>query len=136
MPQVRVNKLRMQFDKLKTQTRKLTKSLDGMKTDLRDLEVQSTHPGAQDSPLTRKIRMLENRLDKVTPTSVQLYFRGPTAGDGKPRPLSSLFRAPSEPSFILTVCAVVLLQAMIKYNEAQSIKKTYDQIVKRLRVRP
>ena len=39
MPQVRVNKLRMQFDKLKTQTRKLTKSLDGMKTDLRDLEV-------------------------------------------------------------------------------------------------
>ena len=45
-------------------------------------------PNREDSPLTRKIRMLENRLDK----------------------------------------------AMIKYNEAQSIRKTYEQIVKRLKV--
>eukprot|EP00904_Undaria_pinnatifida_P011087 jgi/Undpi1/7108/HiC_scaffold_22.g09582.m1 len=44
-------------------------------------------PNREDSPLTRKIRMLENRLDK----------------------------------------------AMIKYNEAQSIRKTYEQIVKRLK---
>ena len=41
----------------------------------------------EDTPETRKIRMLENRLDK----------------------------------------------AMIKYNEAQSIRKTYEQIVKRLK---
>ncbi|CAN0538363.1 unnamed protein product, partial [Ectocarpus sp. 8 AP-2014] len=47
-------------------------------------------PNREDSPLTRKIRMLENRLDK----------------------------------------------AMIKYNEAQSIRKTYEQIVKRLKVGP
>lgn len=46
-------------------------------------------PNREDSPLTRKIRMLENRLDK----------------------------------------------AMIKYNEAQSIRKTYEQIVKRLKAR-
>jgi hypothetical protein len=43
--------------------------------------------GPEESPLTRTIRILENRLDKV----------------------------------------------MIKYNEAQSIRKTYEQIVKRLK---
>jgi hypothetical protein len=46
--------------------------------DLRDLELQSQRPHAEDSPVTRNIRVLENRLDK----------------------------------------------ALIKYNEAQSIKKT------------
>ena len=51
--------------------------------------MESKRPTQDDSPLTRKIRMLENRLDK----------------------------------------------AMIKYNEAQSIRKTYEQIVKRLKVR-
>lgn len=58
------------------------------------LEQQAQHPATEDTPLGRKIRTLENRLDK----------------------------------------------AMIKYNEAQSIKKTYEkqtliryeQIVKRL----
>ncbi len=52
----------------------------------RDLELDAKKPTTEDSPLTRKIRQLENRLDK----------------------------------------------AMIKYNEAQSIGKTYEQIVKRL----
>jgi coiled-coil domain-containing protein 151 len=51
------------------------------------LELESKKPSEEDTPLTRKIRMLENRLDK----------------------------------------------AMIKYNEAQSIRKTYEQIVKRLK---
>jgi len=51
------------------------------------LELEARRPNAEDSPLTRNIRMLENRLDK----------------------------------------------AMIKYNEAQSIRKTYEQIVKRLK---
>jgi hypothetical protein len=55
---------------------------------VRELEMESKRPTQDDSPLTRKIRMLENRLDK----------------------------------------------AMIKYNEAQSIRKTYEQIVKRLKV--
>lgn len=62
------------------------KDLEGVKDELADLELEARRPTAEDSPLTRKIRMLENRLDK----------------------------------------------AMIKYNEAQSIKKTYEQIVKRL----
>merc|ERR1712178_322008 len=47
----------------------------------------SNRPTQDNGPLTTKIRILENRLDK----------------------------------------------AMIKYNEAQSIKKTYEQIVKRLK---
>lgn len=54
---------------------------------LRDLQRDSKRPATQESPLTRQIRILENRLDK----------------------------------------------AMIKYNEAVSIKKTYEQIVKRLK---
>jgi hypothetical protein len=32
---------------------------------LRDLELDSKKPTAEDSPLTRKIRQLENRLDKA-----------------------------------------------------------------------
>ena len=56
---------------------------DGM----RDLERDAVRPTDEDTPMTRHIRMLENRLDK----------------------------------------------ALIKYNEAQSIRKTYEQIVKRLR---
>lgn len=56
---------------------------------MKELDLESKRPTQDDSPLTRQIRMLENRLDK----------------------------------------------AMIKYNEAQSIRKTYEQIVKRLKVR-
>jgi len=55
---------------------------------VKELDLEAKRPTQEDSPLTRKIRILENRLDK----------------------------------------------AMIKYNEAQSIRKTYEQIVKRLKV--
>lgn len=61
--------------------------LSRMKEKLNDLEKESSPILTDESPLTRKIRMLENRLDK----------------------------------------------SMIKYNEAQSIRKTYEQIVKRLK---
>ena len=54
---------------------------------MKDFQLDATKPNLEENPLTRKIRMLENRLDK----------------------------------------------AMIKYNEAQSIRKTYEQIVKRLK---
>mmetsp|Transcript_64612 Transcript_64612/g.203969 ORF Transcript_64612/g.203969 Transcript_64612/m.203969 type:complete len:555 (+) Transcript_64612:459-2123(+) len=62
---------------------KLNKMTDGMK----DLERDAVRALDEDSPMTRHIRMLENRLDK----------------------------------------------ALIKYNEAQSIRRTYEQIVKRLK---
>lgn len=55
--------------------------------EFRELQLHAMNPAVEETPLTRKIRLLENRLDK----------------------------------------------AMIKYNEAQSIRKTYEQIVKRLR---
>jgi hypothetical protein len=60
------------------------KSLQDLKDEVKQLELEARRPNQEDSPLTRNIRMLENRLDK----------------------------------------------AMIKYNEAQSIRKTYEQIVK------
>jgi hypothetical protein len=76
----------MDFDKQRSKVQQLQSELDTFKDELNDLELESRRPTAEDNPLTRKIRMLENRLDK----------------------------------------------AMIKYNEAQSIRKTYEQIVKRL----
>jgi chromosome segregation ATPase len=82
----RVNRLRSEFDALRHKTNQLSLKLEESKDSLGDLELESRRPAQEDSPLTRKIRMLENRLDK----------------------------------------------AMIKYNEAQSIRKTYEQIVKRL----
>ena len=68
-------------------TTKNKKELQGLKDEVKELELEARRPNQEDSPLTRSIRMLENRLDK----------------------------------------------AMIKYNEAQSIRKTYEQIVKRLK---
>lgn len=82
-----VNRLRKQYDELKHRSTEQSKILDELKDNVKDLELEARRPNLEDSPLTRKIRMLENRLDK----------------------------------------------AMIKYNEAQSIKKTYEQIVKRLK---
>lgn len=63
-------------------------------------------------PTARHIRQLENRLDKVD-------ARLPI-----PRTPRSRGRSHPEPS--------AAVQAMIKYNEAQSIRKTYRQITKRL----
>lgn len=59
----------------------------GAQDKLKDLDKEMAKLNDDDTPLTRNIRTLENRLDK----------------------------------------------AMIKYNEAQSIRKTYEQIVKRLK---
>lgn len=80
-------KIRKQFDSLREQTKAKNQSLEKLRDGHRDLELQAERSHQEDSPVTRNIRMLENRLDK----------------------------------------------ALIKFNEAQSIKKTYEQIVKRLR---
>mmetsp|Transcript_9676 Transcript_9676/g.16729 ORF Transcript_9676/g.16729 Transcript_9676/m.16729 type:complete len:520 (-) Transcript_9676:220-1779(-) len=82
-----MNKLRKQHDDLKSKHLKQRKTLEELKDEVKDLELEARRPNQDDNPLTRKIRTLENRLDK----------------------------------------------AMIKYNEAQSIRKTYEQIVKRLK---
>lgn len=61
--------------------------VDTFKDKLRDIQLESQPVLPDDHPITRQIRVLENRLDK----------------------------------------------AMIKYNEAVSIKKTYEMIVKKLK---
>jgi chromosome segregation ATPase len=82
-----VQELRRRHDDVRHQCSFRQKELDGMRDRLADLEKEMTKLNDDDTPLTRNIRTLENRLDK----------------------------------------------AMIKYNEAQSIRKTYEQIVKRLK---
>ena len=82
-----VSSLRKRHDGLVSKTTHHTEKLDRLQATAHTLELESQKPSEEDTPLTRKIRMLENRLDK----------------------------------------------AMIKYNEAQSIRKTYEQIVKRLK---
>eukprot|EP00949_MAST-11_sp_MAST-11-sp1_P001870 g1870.t1 len=81
-----VNSLRKRHDQLRNLAKKRANMLEKARMKGLELELEATAPSEENNPTTRKIRMLENRLDK----------------------------------------------AMIKYNEAQSIRKTYEQIVKRL----
>lgn len=82
-----LNKARKQHDEVRHKVQSQSAMLEELKDAVKDLELESKKPSLEDTPETRKIRMLENRLDK----------------------------------------------AMIKFNEAQSIRKTYEQIVKRLK---
>lgn len=84
---LQLNKARKLHDEMRHRVQSQTSLLEELKDEVKDLELESKKPSLEDTPETRKIRMLENRLDK----------------------------------------------AMIKYNEAQSIRKTYEQIVKRLK---
>lgn len=81
-----IDKLRKINDEMKNKSARLRKELDIMRDSVKDLELDSQRPHMEDNEYTRRIRSLENKLDK----------------------------------------------AMIKYNEAQSIRKTYEQIVRRL----
>lgn len=81
------NELRRRYDDVKQLAVKKTKDLESRIDGIKDLERDAVTSVEQDTPMTRHIRMLENRFDK----------------------------------------------ALIKYNEAQSIRRTYEQIVKRLR---
>lgn len=81
------NVLRQKHNSVSCANREKELEAQTLNDQLRDLQRHAKRPAAQESPLTRQIRILENRLDK----------------------------------------------AMIKYNEAQSIKRTYEQIVKRLK---
>ena len=74
-------------DECRTRGTGSRQQLQALKDVVKDLELEAVEPSREDTPLTRNIRLLENRLDK----------------------------------------------AMIKYNEAQSIRKTYEQIVRRLK---
>ena len=58
-------KVRKYFDTMREQTKIKDQLLEKLKDGVRDLELQSKRPNQEDSPITRNIRMLENRLDKV-----------------------------------------------------------------------
>lgn len=81
-----VDRLRKIHDEFKTKAGRLGNEYDRLKDQIKDLELDSKRPHMEDNEYTRRIRSLENKLDK----------------------------------------------AMIKFNEAQSIRKTYEQIVRRL----
>lgn len=81
-----VERLRKIRDEFSMKAARTKKELDGIKDHMKDLELDSKRPHMEDNEYTRRIRSLENKLDK----------------------------------------------AMIKFNEAQSIRKTYEQIVRRL----
>ena len=74
-----VDHLRREYDDLKAKSNSHRKGLEKIRDAVRDLELDSQRPHMEDNDYTRRIRALENKLDK----------------------------------------------AMIKYNEAQSIRKTY-----------
>mmetsp|Transcript_9732 Transcript_9732/g.17669 ORF Transcript_9732/g.17669 Transcript_9732/m.17669 type:complete len:567 (+) Transcript_9732:62-1762(+) len=82
-----VLRMRAEYDSLKSLSTKHSGQLNKLKDEVKTCTLESKRPNQEDNPMTRQIRILENRLDK----------------------------------------------AMIKYNEAQSIKTTYEQIVKRLK---
>jgi hypothetical protein len=82
----RVDRLRRDYDELRNTGARSRKQLDGLKDEVKDLELDSQKPHIEDNEYTRRIRALENKLDK----------------------------------------------AMIQYNEAQSIRKSYEQILQRL----
>eukprot|EP00602_Paraphysomonas_sp_CaronLab_P006914 CAMPEP_0185023284 /NCGR_PEP_ID=MMETSP1103-20130426/5967_1 /TAXON_ID=36769 /ORGANISM="Paraphysomonas bandaiensis, Strain Caron Lab Isolate" /LENGTH=557 /DNA_ID=CAMNT_0027555799 /DNA_START=24 /DNA_END=1697 /DNA_ORIENTATION=+ len=82
-----LERMRKAHDDYKLKSGRLRVQLDGLIDQVKDLELESRRPHMEDNQYTRRIRALENKLDK----------------------------------------------AMIKYNEAQSIRKTYEQIVKRLK---
>jgi coiled-coil domain-containing protein 151 len=82
-----LERMRKLHDDLRTKSARCQHDLDTLIDSVKDLELDSRRPHMEDNQFTRRIRALENKLDK----------------------------------------------AMIKYNEAQSIRKTYEQIVKRLK---
>lgn len=82
-----VDRARQQQDAYKATSRRLERTLQALRDQVRELQLESVKPHLEDNKYTRQIRTLENKLDR----------------------------------------------AMIKLNEAQAIKRTYEQIVRRLR---
>ena len=63
--QQEVMRTRKLYDDSRAVSNKDRKALAQLKDEVRDLELEARRPNQEDSPLTRNIRMLENRLDKV-----------------------------------------------------------------------
>lgn len=82
-----LNILRLKLDQVKSQKLKVRDEWKKLDEKLKDLKSESRHITDDNNPYVRRIKLLENKLDK----------------------------------------------AMIKYNEAMSIRRTYEQILARLR---
>ena len=63
--QQEVMRTRKLYDDSRAVSNRDRKELAQLKDEVRDLELEARRPNQEDSPLTRTIRMLENRLDKV-----------------------------------------------------------------------
>jgi hypothetical protein len=63
--QQEVMRTRKLYDDSRAVSNRDRKELAQLKDEVRDLELEARRPNQEDSPLTRNIRMLENRLDKV-----------------------------------------------------------------------
>ena len=57
--------MRAEYDSLKTLSTKHLKQLELLKDDVKTCGMEARRPTQEDNPLTRQIRMLENRLDKA-----------------------------------------------------------------------
>ena len=108
-----LNSKRTAYDQLRHKVKKFTEELDLKRDQYKELELEAAKVNDDDSPLTRKVRCGCQCLpcpSGLTLTTV------PGCGHEQIRLLENR-----------------LDKAMIKYNEAQSIRKTYEQIVKRLK---
>jgi len=57
--------LRSEHDSLSSLGKKHRSQLDKLKDEIKTIELESRRPNLSDNPLTRQIRLLENRLDKA-----------------------------------------------------------------------
>jgi coiled-coil domain-containing protein 151 len=65
MIEKRVERLRREYDELKSVSLRQRKQLDALKDSVKDLELDSQRPHMEDNEFTRQIRALENKLDKA-----------------------------------------------------------------------
>ena len=77
-------KSRKQFDTLREQAVLKSKMHEKLRDGVKDLELQSRKPNQEDSPVTRNIRMLENRLDKALIKFNEAQVLQNSYGDRKP----------------------------------------------------
>jgi hypothetical protein len=63
--QVEVLRMRQEYDSLKSLSTKHQAQLDKLKDEVNTCNLESRRPSQEDNPLTRQIRILENKLDKA-----------------------------------------------------------------------
>lgn len=106
---------RTHYDQLRHRVKSLTENLTRFRDKYKDLELEAKQVNDEDSPLTRKVHH-NAKSQSHGSCSTTHHYNNENNNETQIRLLENR-----------------LDKAMIKYNEAQSIRKTYEQIVKRLR---